>query len=74
MTKELGVRTADDYALVLIDDQKEMFEVIRSDTRAVLVEMDVGLLAKPAKAFDMPIVLSAVGVGAGVNGQRSLRF
>src|SRR6266511_1760938 len=30
MTKDLGVWTADDCALVLIDYQKEMFEVIRS--------------------------------------------
>jgi nicotinamidase-related amidase len=68
MTKDLGVWTADDCALVLIDYQKEMFEVIRSETSADLVEMNVRLLAKTAKAFDMPIVLSTVGVGAGFNG------
>ncbi len=32
MRKDLGVWTADDCALVLIDYQKEMFEVIRSET------------------------------------------
>jgi len=53
---------------VLIDYQKEMFEVIRSETNADLVEMHVRLLAKTAKAFDVPIVLSTVGVGAGFNG------
>src|SRR4051794_9256583 len=63
MTKDLGVWTADDCALVLIDYQKEMFEVIRSETSADLVEMHVRLLAKTAKAFDMPIVLTTVGVG-----------
>ena len=68
MTNALGVWTADDCALVLIDYQKEMFEVIRSETRADLVEMHVRLLAKTAKAFDVPIVLTTVGVGAGFNG------
>ena len=68
MTKDLGVWTADDCALVLIDYQKEMFEVIRSETSADLVEMHVRLLARTAKAFDVPIVLSTVGVGAGFNG------
>src|ERR1700704_1703510 len=68
MKSELGVWTADDCALVLIDYQKEMFEVIRSETSADLVELHVRLLAKTAKAFDMPIVLSTVGVGYGLNG------
>jgi nicotinamidase-related amidase len=67
-TKELGVWTADDCALVLIDYQNEMFEVIRSETSADLVELNVRLLAKTAKAFGMPIVLSTVGVGYGFNG------
>jgi hypothetical protein len=31
-TKDLGVWTSDDCALVLIDYQNEMFEVIRSET------------------------------------------
>jgi len=68
MNSELGVWTADDCALVLIDYQKEMFEVIRSETSADLVELHVRLLARTAKAFDMPIVLSTVGVGYGFNG------
>ena len=67
-TKDLGVWTADACALVLIDYQNEMFEVIRSETSADLVELNVRLLAKTAKAFDMPIVLSTVGVGYGFNG------
>src|SRR6202140_754321 len=67
-TKDLGVWTADACALVLIDYQKEMFEVIRSETNADLVELNVRLLAKTAKAFEMPIVLSTVGVGFGING------
>jgi nicotinamidase-related amidase len=68
MNKDLGVWTSEDCALVLIDYQNEMFEVIRSETSADLVEMHVRLLAKTAKAFDMPIVLSTVGVGFGFNG------
>src|ERR1700691_6312903 len=68
MNKELGVWTYEDCALVLIDYQKEMFEVIRSETDADLVELHVRLLAKIAKALDMPIVLSTVGVGFGFNG------
>jgi nicotinamidase-related amidase len=68
MNKELGVWTYEDCALVLIDFQNEMFEVIRSETDADLVELNVRLLAKTAKAFDMPIVLSTVGVEFGLNG------
>src|SRR3982074_3317232 len=68
MSKELGAWTYDECALVLIDYQKEMFEVIRSETDAALVELHVRLLAKTAKALDMPIVLSTVGVGLGFNG------
>src|SRR3954470_6023742 len=68
MSKELGVWTYENCALVLIDYQNEMFEVIRSETNADLVELHVRLLAKTAKAFDVPIVLSTVGVGFGFNG------
>lgn len=67
-TKDLGVWTADDCALLLIDYQYEMFEVIRSETGADMVELNARLLAKTAKAFGMPIVLSTVGVGFGING------
>src|SRR5579862_5108405 len=68
MNKDLGVWTYEDCALVLIDYQKEMFEVIRSETDAELVELHVRLLARSAKAFGVPIVLSTVGVGFGFNG------
>jgi nicotinamidase-related amidase len=68
MNRDLGVWTYEDCALVLIDYQKEMFEVIRSETSADLVDLNVRLLAKAAKAFDMPIVLSTVGVQIGFNG------
>jgi nicotinamidase-related amidase len=68
MNRDLGVWTHEDCALVLIDYQREMFEVIRSDTGADLVELHVRLLARTAEAFDMPIVLSTVGVEYGING------
>src|SRR5258706_486747 len=67
-TNALGVWTSADCALVLIDFQKEMFQSIRSETSVDLVELHVRLLAKTAKAFNMPIVLSTVGVQAGFNG------
>ena len=67
-TNALGVWTSADCALVLIDFQKEMFQSIRSETGVELVELHVRLLARTAKAFNMPIVLSTVGVGAGFNG------
>src|SRR5712691_6998029 len=67
-TNALGVWTSADCALVLIDFQKEMFQSIRSETGVELVELHVRLLAKTAKAFHMPIVLSTVGVQAGFNG------
>jgi nicotinamidase-related amidase len=53
---------------VLIDYQNEMMEVIRSETPTDLVDLHVRLLARTAKAYDMPIVLSTVGVGFGFNG------
>ena len=68
MTRDLGVWKAEDCALVLIDYQPAMVEVIRSETNADMVELHARLLAKTAKAFDMPIVLSTVGVNLGFNG------
>src|ERR1700757_2204688 len=68
MTRELGVWTYEDCALVLIDYQNEMFEVIRSETDADLAALNGRLLAKSGKACDVPIVLSTVGVELGFNG------
>src|SRR2546429_5485663 len=68
MNKDLGVWTNQDCALVLIDYQKEICATIRSETSAALAELNVRLLARTAKAFNMPIVLSTVGVAAGING------
>jgi hypothetical protein len=55
MNRDLGVWTNDDCALVLIDYQPELFESIRSETDRDLVELHVRLLARAAKAFEMPI-------------------
>jgi nicotinamidase-related amidase len=68
MNKSQGVWTYQDSALVLIDYQKEMFATVRSETPADLIDLNVRTLIKAAKAFNMPIVLSTVGVEMGVNG------
>jgi nicotinamidase-related amidase len=68
MSRAAGVWTSEQVALVLIDYQKEMFENIRSETTPDQVELNVRLLIKAAKAFDIPVVLSTVGVEMGVNG------
>jgi nicotinamidase-related amidase len=68
MNRDLGVWTYENSALVLIDYQKEMFETIRSETSAELADLNVRLLARTAKAFNMPVVLSTVGVKYGING------
>src|SRR5256885_4749225 len=67
MNRDLGVWTSQDCALVLIDYQREIFATIRSETSAAVAELNVRLLARTAKAFNMPIVLSTVGVAAPLN-------
>jgi len=58
MTKDLGVWTADDCALVLIDYQNENVRGHTIGDEGRLVGLHVRLLAKTAKAFGVPIVLS----------------
>ena len=65
MNRDLGVWTNEDSALVLIDYQPEQFESIRSDTPQDLIELNTRWLARAAKSFDVPIVLSTVGVASG---------
>jgi nicotinamidase-related amidase len=67
MNRDLGVWTSEECALVLIDYQKEQLESIRSETPADLVEVHTRWLARAAQAFDVPIVLSTVGVEYGFN-------
>jgi hypothetical protein len=52
--------------MVLIDYRKQMFEVIRPETPADLVELNVRQLAKTARAFGMPHVRSTMGVTYGL--------
>lgn len=66
-SQSLGVWKYEDAALILIDYQKEMFDTVRSETPAELIDLNVRLLIKAAKAFNMPIVLSTVGVEMKVN-------
>src|SRR5215469_11600329 len=67
MAEQNGVWKHDQAALILIDYQKEMFDTVRSETPAERIDLNVRLLIKAARAFNMPIVLSTVGVGMKVN-------
>jgi nicotinamidase-related amidase len=68
MRKPKAVWMYEDVALVLIDFQKEMFETVRSETPAEEIELNVRFLVRVAKALNIPIILSTVGVQIGVNG------
>jgi nicotinamidase-related amidase len=68
MNKQQSVLKYEEAALILIDYQKEMFDQVRSETPAAMIDLNVRLLTKAAKAFGMPVVLSTVGVEMGVNG------
>lgn len=58
----------DQVALIIIDYQKEMFDVIRSETQAEMIELNTIYMIRIARALSIPIVLSTVGVELGVNG------
>ena len=62
-----GVWTAEEAALVLIDYQEEMFANVKSEATADEIELNVRFLTRAAKAFNIPVVLSSVGVEMGVN-------
>jgi nicotinamidase-related amidase len=68
MPEAKGVWTADSVALVLIDYQKEMFENVKSETKPDEIELNVRFLIRAARAFNIPVILSSVGVQMGVNG------
>ena len=67
-TRSQGTWKHDEVVLVLIDYQEEMFANIGSETPAELVELNTRFLVRTAKAFDIPVILSTVGVEMGVNG------
>jgi nicotinamidase-related amidase len=67
MRNAKGVWTSEEVALVLIDYQEEMFANVKSETTADEIELNVRFLTRAAKAFNIPVVLSSVGVEMGVN-------
>jgi nicotinamidase-related amidase len=64
--KPTGIWDAADCALVLIDYQPEMFKAVRSMDPKEL-EMNIVTLTKAAAAFEIPVILSTVGVEMGAN-------
>ena len=56
--------TSENAALILIDYQPQLVDGAKSIAREVLIN-NVVAMAKGAKMFDLPIVLSTVGVNAG---------
>src|SRR5947199_1075420 len=62
-----GVWDASECALLLIDYQEHVFDVIFEQDRRV-IELNVRTLAKMALAFEIPVILSTVGVEMGANG------
>ena len=56
--------TADNAALLLIDYQPSLVEGTNSQIRETLIN-NVVALTKAAKLFDLPIILSSIGVNAG---------
>lgn len=66
MSKDFSIWDAKDCALIIIDYQEEMFRHIRSSD-PITIERNMVSLIKAAKAFEIPIVLSTVGVEMKVN-------
>ena len=56
--------TSENSALVLIDYQPGLVDGVKSQSRETLIN-NVVAIAKAAKLFELPIVLSSVGVDAG---------
>jgi hypothetical protein len=67
VTSELGVWTAEDCALILIDYQTEMVGSFARNKRRP-GRAPFPAVGQDGQAFDVPIVLSTVGVGYGFNG------
>ncbi|MGK6324781.1 isochorismatase family protein [Sphingomonas sp. DT-51] len=57
----------DQVALLIIDYQPEMLAAIRSETPADMIQLNTIYMLRIAKALNIPIVLSSVGVELGVN-------
>jgi len=66
-TRSRGAWDASESALLLIDYQDHVFDVIFAQDLRV-IELNVRTLAKIAVAFKIPVILSTVGVEMGANG------
>lgn len=64
--KSRGIWDASECALLLIDYQDHVMDVIFEQDRRV-IELNVCTLAKIALDFKIPVILSTVGVEMGVN-------
>lgn len=58
--------TPENCILVLIDYQPEQYHTVTSSTREE-IDLNVVALCKLAKAYDVPVIVSTVAVGMGVN-------
>lgn len=66
MSRGSATWDAGECVLILIDYQPEMVNAVRSSDGKI-IETNVSALARAAVAFDIPIILSTVGVKMGVN-------
>lgn len=64
--KEDHLLTPENCALVLIDYQPEQYRTVTSATREE-INLNVVALCRLAKAYDVPVIVSTVGVDMGVN-------
>src|SRR2546430_17434974 len=65
-----GVWDACECTLLLIDYQENVLDLVFEQDRRV-VELNARTLATASRAFDIPVVLSTVGVEMGVNNPTS---
>jgi len=66
-SQQNAVWNHDQVALLIIDYQPEMLAAIRSETPADIIQLNTIYMIRIAKALNIPIVLSSVGVELGVN-------
>jgi nicotinamidase-related amidase len=64
--KEDHLLTPENCALVLIDYQPEQYSTVTSATKEE-INLNVVALCRLAKAYDVPVIVSTVGVDMGVN-------
>ena len=70
--KRRGIWEAAQCALALVDYQPEMIDHVNGQDPK-LIEVNVRTMATLAVRLGIPVVLSTVGVGAGISTPRSLR-